>query len=160
MHRKVGVYKDDLGYTNFGVSVKHAFLIVGEILPTRLPDELEALILVPKMDYGLPDYQQYFENALVLQDDVLVPFLALFRKHLEEVQVGLGKVDEWQSEAQEIKDFLEGVLKVEVSVGVEQVVKKFKSSDEYGVLFDVSTEAGRTKLEKFVDFLECYMCDI
>jgi len=73
--------------TTFSVSVEYERMMAGDKLPTRLPEVLEALIAVPHMDNGFPDYQRCFDNALALQDDMLVPFLALFRKHLEGVQV-------------------------------------------------------------------------
>ena len=219
VHRKVSI-EDQYRSTSFSVSIEYERMMVDEHLPASLPDELEASIPVPRA-HGFPDYPKCLDNAMMLQDDALVPFLTIFRRHLEEVQVGLGKVDEWLGEAEEIKSFLEDVLNVKIKppgvaangctecseehkaetlclqcgntysqhrkggfrfsayctnstlhlcpigdgrnksnvasyhlLAGKQVVKKVESTGTYCDSFDVCTEAGRSKLKKFVAFLE------
>ena len=214
VHREVSIEHHKYSRTtSFAVTIEYERIMADKHLPTNLPKELQALIVAPKV-HGFPNYPKCFDNAMTLQDDVLVPFLTLFRKHLEEVQVGLGKVDEWLGEAEDIKSFLEDVLKVKIEEPVaanngcqdcreshkaetlclncgntysqhhrggsylsystnptlhlcprsgntasylateKQFVKKVDSTGKYFDSFDVCTEAGRSKLEKFVAFLE------
>lgn len=63
-----------------------------------------------------PDYRAYLNNAVLLQDGVLKHFLQVFQVHLEEVQLYLGKIEEWLSEPQVIVDFLNKLFKSSLRV--------------------------------------------
>lgn len=54
-----------------------------------------------------PDrYEEYFKKSLILSDDVLVGFLATLQKHLEDVQVFLGRIETWLLERTSNLDYL------------------------------------------------------
>jgi len=79
--------------------------IVG--IPTTIPSELSSIIAQPIDETsGVPDYDRCFETALLLHDDVLVPFLVTLKTHLECVQVAIGMVDEWLAETDLCTSFL------------------------------------------------------
>jgi hypothetical protein len=53
------------------------------------------------------DYELFFENSLILHDDVLEPFLAKLKTHLEEIQVCLGEIDGWLMVGHNALNFIE-----------------------------------------------------
>lgn len=68
-------------------------------LPT-MPDELTSIIAFPidmKAGQQLSEhaYENYFETALVLHEDVLLPFLVRYKEFLKTLQVFLGEIDKW-----------------------------------------------------------------
>lgn len=91
--------------TRFYVSASYEKLSVSGI-PTTVPEELASIVAVPLRD-GYPDYPTYFEMALMLHDDALPHFLNRFRLHLEVVQVGLGKIETWLEDAEDVRAYLE-----------------------------------------------------
>jgi len=57
-----------------------------------------------------PDYTAYFEKALLLHDDVLGPFLKVFKRHLEKIQVYLGKIETWLMEPEQFHQYLKDIF--------------------------------------------------
>jgi len=41
------------------------------------------------------DYKEYLQNSLLLEETVLLPFLAILKDHLEKIQADLGTVETW-----------------------------------------------------------------
>lgn len=75
----------------------------------KLPDCLEETFVVKCMDRPhskFIDYNLFFQNSLSLHDDVLGPFLAKLKDHIESVQVCLGEIDRWLLEPVGNVDFL------------------------------------------------------
>lgn len=91
--------------TRFYVSASYEKLPIRGI-PTMVPEELASIVAVPMRD-GYPDYSTYFETALMLHDGALPHFLNRFRLHLETVQVGLGKIETWLEDAEDVRAYLE-----------------------------------------------------
>lgn len=80
--------------------------------PASPPASLTQLISAPKCaDGDLPDYTQYLEKAMTLHDEVLRPFLARLKDHLETVQVYLGSIDVWLMDAASCISYLEETFK-------------------------------------------------
>jgi len=52
------------------------------------------------------DYEEYFKRALILNDDVLVSYLASFLTHLEDMHVFLGNIETWLCEGNSNLAFL------------------------------------------------------
>ena len=73
-----------------------------------LPDKLTSIFAVSPRedDPKLPDYEKLFKSAVLLQDDVLLPLLAAFKEHLEDVQVQLGIIEEWLVASKSCESFL------------------------------------------------------
>lgn len=59
-----------------------------------LPDKL-TYIITPNMgeDGIFPDYERYLDTCLLLHEDILGPFLASLKEHLEAMQVFLGSIN-------------------------------------------------------------------
>jgi len=63
---------------------------------TPLPQELRKVILAPlREEVGLVKYREYLHTCFLLEETVLVSFLAIFKDHLEMLQVDLGNVETW-----------------------------------------------------------------
>jgi len=63
-------------------------------VPCLPPSLLSVVIPVIGTD-GLLSYSQYLERSFILEESILLPFLAIFKDHLEEFQVFLGDVESW-----------------------------------------------------------------
>lgn len=79
---------------------------------SQLPFELKNIFEPkPVPDHGsLIDFQSLFEKSLVLHDDVLGPFLATLKTHLESVQVCMGEIEGWLMLPNETKVFIESTF--------------------------------------------------
>lgn len=76
-----------------------------------VPTPLTSIIAFPSQSQNgqqteLPDYKNYFETALLLNDDVLLPFFVQLKGFLETVQVFLGEIDQWILEVSFRNNFL------------------------------------------------------
>mmetsp|Transcript_18449 Transcript_18449/g.28047 ORF Transcript_18449/g.28047 Transcript_18449/m.28047 type:complete len:428 (+) Transcript_18449:49-1332(+) len=90
-------------------------------LPPSIPRTLTNIIAqaaasIRSRHQLFPDYRAYLNNAVLLQDDVLKYFLQVLQNHLEEVQLYLGKIEEWLSEPQLIAEFLNELFKSSLKV--------------------------------------------
>jgi len=75
-----------------------------------VPEDLSNLVCFgpPESESDiLPDYNRYLEKSSILCEDVLLPFLTSFQEHLKEIQVFLGKIEEWLLEPEVAGSFLE-----------------------------------------------------
>jgi hypothetical protein len=70
--------------------------------PPALPRELLNIIAPitssAEDDATFPDYEAFLDTSLLLNEDVLIPFLTKLKEHLELVQVFLGEIDAWLME--------------------------------------------------------------
>jgi len=61
-----------------------------------LPKELSNVILPhDKEGIALMNYREYLQNAFLLEETILIPFLAIIKDHLEKLQVDLGFIKTW-----------------------------------------------------------------
>ena len=56
---------------------------------------------------SLIDFETYFENSLLLHDQVLQPFLETLKSHIGDIQVCLGAIEEWFREIEDTQSFIE-----------------------------------------------------
>lgn len=129
--------KDDTPKNNslFKVKASYQKLLLSEDA-VRLPEELASIFPVPIADDGYNDYRRYLELALLLSEEVLSPFLDHLRRHLE-------------------CPFPNGTStsRAEFLDSLPRELKTIRDTGEHRESYDVSTEAGRTKLTKFLDYL-------
>ena len=73
-----------------------------------IPKNLTSFFMVSTREdsTNMPDYEKLFHSLLLLEDDVLIPFLNVFKDHLEDVQVRLGQVETWLTESEACATFL------------------------------------------------------
>ena len=132
---------------------------------TKPLPELERILSIQQMskpEYIMfIDYSKLFESALLLQDDVLEPTLAMVKDRLMDIQVCLGEIDAWIMETKENIGFLENTFGIDltdsihiVSSGEKKVLKKFKVSGKHEATFDISMKRDRKRLTKFIEFLK------
>ncbi len=76
-------------------------------VPAPVPAEIAEIIVVKPGFAGLPDYDLLFERSLLLQNDVLKPFLLILRGHLEKIQAFYNEIDVWIREPRSDRHFLE-----------------------------------------------------
>ncbi len=61
-----------------------------------LPKELSNVILPhEKEGIVLMNYREYLQNAFLLEETILIPFLAITKDHLEKLQVDLEFIETW-----------------------------------------------------------------
>ncbi len=82
-----------------------------------LPKPLTSTIVAQESDGILPNYHAYFEMAALFEDRILMVILNVMQKHLEEVQVFLGGIEEWLSKSQSIVDFLNELFETNLKAG-------------------------------------------
>ena len=63
---------------------------------TPVPEELSN-VLFPrvKKEKSFMNYREYLQNSFLLEETVMIPFLAILKDHLEKIQVDLGNVETW-----------------------------------------------------------------
>lgn len=62
------------------------------------------------------DYKAFFECAIMLNDEILEPFLAKLKFHIESIHVCLGEIEEWLLEPKSNIDFIEETFGVELDI--------------------------------------------
>lgn len=62
---------------------------------------------------AIMNYSSYLDKSIILCDEVLLPFLTTFLKHLQEMQVYLGKIETWLSESESRVKFLNDLFENE-----------------------------------------------
>jgi len=127
---------------------------------TCFPDPLRSVI-IPTLDKdGMLNYSEYVKRSFILDKDIMHPFLALLKDHLEEFQVFLGTVESWLMENARNTAFLEKTFNVTLKrskeIGTQYTFKRmYRPSDEtqYNLSFDVGNNKGQKTLTKFLAFL-------
>lgn len=74
-----------------------------------LPAGLDDVFVVKYQDGSFSrfvDYKAFFESAIMLHDDILEPFLAKLKGHIETIHVCLGKIETWLLEPNNNIEFL------------------------------------------------------
>eukprot|EP00980_Cylindrotheca_fusiformis_P027945 scaffold22572_cov98-Cylindrotheca_fusiformis.AAC.2 len=98
------VTRAELSFESFHCKVLSTLPAGLEILP---PHYMEVEVKNEKKTGIFIDFEMVFKSSLVLHDSVLEPFLAKLKTHLEEIQVCLGKIDEWLMLTQYGIEFIE-----------------------------------------------------
>ena len=96
---------------------------------STVPHSLSKLVILSKRtdSYSMfADFESFFINACALHDEVLGPFFAELKDHLQLVQVCLGNIDEWLMESHGNIRFLESIFekKLEIPVGLKCVCEE------------------------------------
>ena len=86
-------------------------------LPADIPAALADIIVVKPGNGGLPDYGRFLERALLLNNDVLKPFLQILQTHLEGITAFYEEVAAWILEPDADRAFLEKTFQVEFDLG-------------------------------------------
>ncbi|KAL7545277.1 hypothetical protein ACHAWF_008624 [Thalassiosira exigua] len=68
-----------------------------------------------KVHRGFIDFDAYFQSSLALHEDVLGPFLAHLKDHLEKIQVCLGEIEQWLLEPHDNTTFVESMFGTKLS---------------------------------------------
>jgi hypothetical protein len=84
-------------------------------LPSHLSNIFVAQHQAPPFQVYI-DYNAFFETAIMLHDDVLEPFLVKLKRHLESIQVCLGKIESWLLEQKDNIQFLEKIFGTELEL--------------------------------------------
>jgi hypothetical protein len=64
--------------------------------PPTIPQQISNIITPTLSPDGIfIDYKKYLEMALLLNEDTLLHFLLILKKHLEDIQIFLGEIDGW-----------------------------------------------------------------
>lgn len=112
-------------------------------------------------EYRLIDYQAFFDSSLSLHDDVLEPFLAKLKLHLEKVQVCLGEIDGWLMVAQPNIKFIETTFEKRLEIprnlpqyhALELKTCETEMTGDLEGVFKISEERDKQKLQKFLEFI-------
>ncbi len=107
------------------------------------------------------NYLEYLQRSFIIEESVLLPFLAILKDHLEEFQVFLGKVESWLMESTRKAMFLQETfhvsnLEVDQRVGQQSVLKTMDPQpDRYSqyAIFNISIRNGQEKLAKFLAYV-------
>ena len=92
---------------------------------TELPANLRNVFVVQykaeplntfMLSLGFIDYDAFFQSALMLHEDVLEPFLAKLKHHIESIHVCLGEIESWLLEPKSNIEFLEETFELELDL--------------------------------------------
>lgn len=86
---------------------------------SKLPAGLDNVIVVKYQTAPYShfiDYRAFFQSALLLHDDVLAPFLAKLKCHIESIQVSSGNIEMWLLENKSNHEFLEATFEKKLDV--------------------------------------------
>jgi len=128
---------------------------------TCFPHSLRTVV-IPSLDKnGMLNYLEYLKRSFILQESIMVPFLAILKDHLEDFQVFLGNVETWLKESTQTSVFLQTTFNLTFQkikqVGHNYILQrtKYPSSDTsmYNLSFDISTSKGRERLTQFFAFI-------
>lgn len=105
-----------------------------------LPSQLSE-IFQPTFESGskFVKFEAYFKKSLILNDEVLGPFLAMLKDHLESVQVCLGKIDAWLMATSSSAEFLESTFGTKLNIPDETAFNPKPPSP-----YDVCMNCGHT----------------
>jgi len=127
---------------------------------TCLPQPLRTIVIPSLDEYGMPNYSKYLKRSLILEDSIMLPFLAILKDHLEEYQVFLGNVESWLMENTGNTIFLEKTFNVTLAIckGIGQkylhrAVYPLNNNSQYDLSFDIRNDKGRAELTKFLAFI-------
>jgi hypothetical protein len=87
-------------------------------LPPAIPATLVDIIAAKDGIAGLPDYELFLERALLLQNDVLKPFLQLFQSHLLNIEAFFREVAAWIAAPDADRAFLEHTFQVDFDISM------------------------------------------
>lgn len=77
---------------------------------------LDFVSVLPPTDAVFPDYEAFFGKAILLNDEILAPFLAIVKEHLKSVQVYLGKIESWLLEPSHAISFINEQFGLELNL--------------------------------------------
>jgi hypothetical protein len=107
----------------------------------------------------------------MLHDDVLEPFLAMFKQHLESIQVCLGEIESWLLEHKSNIQFLEETFGKKLDILTDedllnegyalddefececQVLKTYNVSGRFETTFTITKASDQKKLKNFLVFM-------
>lgn len=106
----------------------------------------------------LIDYESLLERSLVLNSTTLQPFLLELKKHLETVQVLLGKIDAWLMEMQTVHLFLESTFgrSIPANNNLSLAFEKSKLRGSLNHEFKITEADGRARFTKFLDTIQTF----
>ena len=137
----------------------------------ELPKSIGGLFVEKKIDgpnvMNAIDYGALFETSMLLDDEVLEPFLAKLKGHLMDVQVCLGEIDEWLMRSHDISSFLEETFHVKLGeISTHHLYDRWQTqnhrngkkllktyNDTYEKTFCMNDEKDRKKLKNFLLFI-------
>jgi hypothetical protein len=120
------------------------------------------------------DYDAFFRTAIMLHDDVLEPFLAKFKQHLESIQVCLGEIESWLLEPKSNIQFLEETFGKKLDILTDedllnegyaldeldeefececQVLKTYYGPGRFETTFTIAKACDQQKLKNFLIFM-------
>jgi hypothetical protein len=129
---------------------------------TELPASLKNVFVVQYKAEPLNafiDYDAFFQSAIMLHEDILKPFLAMLKYHIESIHVYLGEIETWLLEPKSNIEFLEKTFELELDFskyGREKrhVLKVCDDSGKHERNFEITSQRERHKLKKFLEFLD------
>jgi len=115
------------------------------ILPAGLDD-----VFVAKYQNEYPsfiDYNKFFENIIMLNDDILEPCLAKLKEHVESIHVCLGEIETWLLEPKISIDYIEKTFEMKLETPTED--------DGTGIIDGISTSPGFSSIQGTDICLRC-----
>jgi len=119
-------------------------------------------VVIPSLDKdGMLNYLEYLKRSFILEESIMLPFLAVLKDHLEEFQVFLGNVESWLMESTRNAVFLQKTFRLTLESCeltrrpyAQQIICYSKNDEsQYKLSFDISNDNGRKKLTTFLAFL-------
>lgn len=139
---------------------------------TKLHPKLDGVFEVEYGEYDFVNYSAFLEKTLLFHEDILEPFLEIFKSHLETVQECLDDIDDWIQAPQFNRQFLEKTFDLDSPLefpdesGLHSATKSSarvaKSLREYELhtdvhitaAFDIGRERHQRNLNRLVEFIK------
>mmetsp|Transcript_3862 Transcript_3862/g.8504 ORF Transcript_3862/g.8504 Transcript_3862/m.8504 type:complete len:311 (+) Transcript_3862:207-1139(+) len=136
----------------------------------EIPASLDGILSIKRMEKPLSmfiDYASFFEQSLIVHEDVLGPFLLKLKEHLMYIQVRLGEIETWIIKETEIIQYLQATF--DKSIKMSELCEHFKSKEpkvlkkykricgkpmKIEAEFNIGNGDERKRLEKLLEFTE------
>jgi hypothetical protein len=90
-------------------------------IPAKIPSDLTDIIVQKHGFAGLPDYELFLERCLLLNNDVLKPFLFVLREHLKIIQAFYNEIDAWLRAPDAERHLLEQIFDIDFEIDPSSV---------------------------------------
>jgi len=115
-------------------------------------------VVIPSLDkYGMLNYSEYLKRSFILEESIMLPFLAILKDHLEEFQVFLGDIESWLMISARSAAFLQETFNVALpgnhTINTYYLLRTIQCPEAHTLSFDVTCRNGQKRLTIFLSFL-------
>jgi len=122
-----------------------------------LPHPLRTVVIPVLCNNGMLNYHQYLKRSLLLEESILLLFLAILKDHLEEFQVFLGDIESWLMISARSAIYIQKTFNVKLpgnhTINTYYLLRTIQCPEAHTLSFDVTCRNGQKRLTIFIYFV-------